>query len=87
MNNEKEKLVALETLIRRFAETQFATNNVHPVLAMLIMKAVCMKFMDVYISDSLYSRINFDKDEKPQTKTGTIDDLMESFNNTGIKPD
>lgn len=83
----QEKLIAIETLIRRFAETQFASNNVHPVHAMLIMKSICLKFMDVYVSDSLYSRINFDKDEAPKTKTGTVDELIESFNKTGLKPD
>lgn len=84
-----EGLIAIETLIGKYAEGQFASNGIHPAQAVMIMKSVCSRFMDVYIRNSLYDRIDFgenDKRDGATEKTGTIEDLMEDMENVGFEP-
>lgn len=81
MNEHNEKLLALETLIYRFAAEQFAMNQITSVEAMLVMKSISADFNDACFKESLYKRIHFGEPPATETKTGIMEELKREFGN------
>lgn len=86
MDEKTEKLLAIETVIRKFAETQFVMNHVSSVEAMLITKSIFSDMSSRCFSESIEKRIRFNEPLETEVKKGTAEDLMKDFQQTGFEP-
>lgn len=87
-----EKLIAVESIIFQFAQSQFAANNISPLEARLIMEAVDGKFQKISLETVLMGMVqmvdpNEQQPPRDEAHTGTVEDLKEAFSKTGFVPD
>lgn len=85
-----EKFTALENLIYQYACTQFELNNIPPTQALVVMKCVNSRFQEIALNTDLMNRISIQQAEtlnKDEKHTGTAEDLIKAFNETGFHPD
>ena len=83
MSQSNEITTALEYVIYQEARGKFAANGIDVTQAKTIMKAVYSRFLEDYVEFNTLSRLQTNKPEE-QTKTGTVDELMEDFRKTGL---
>ena len=93
-----EKLIALESIIFNFAQSQFSANNVSPLEARLIMEAVDGKFQKIGLESVLMGMVHIGEPDEIRTADkavsgrnekhiGTPEDLVDAFKKTGFTPD
>ena len=87
-----EKLIAVESIIFQFAQSQFAANNISPLEARLITEAVDGKFQKISLEAVLMGMVQMVDPNEPQERkeekhTGTPEELQEAFEKTGFVPD
>lgn len=95
--NSGEKLIAIENIICEFARNQFAANNISPMEAEIIMKAVHFEIQGVCLESFVMNRVQMVPPEgteqqdlqkaKEEAHTGTVDDLKDAMKKTGFRPD
>lgn len=85
----KELLTALECIITKYAQSQFAMNGIGTASARLIMKSVFCNFLEDYVESDTLQRVRIGEPEpaKAETHTGTVEELEKDLANAGFKPD
>lgn len=85
--NIGEKIIIIEELIYRFANTQFQLNNIDPTNAHIIMECVNARFEKTCLNNLLMERVSIQETGSPpdiEKTTGTPEELFEAFKNTGF---
>lgn len=65
---EKEKAMAIASLIDKFATSQFQLNQVTPEMAYIIMKFVTEDYAYKCIQSSILNRVNIVNNDYPEHK-------------------
>lgn len=82
-----EQFALMSTALYQTARQLFAQNNISPLEAMLVMEHVTGRFRGECMESVIAGSIPQPEPATETVKTGTAEELMEDFNNTGFHPE